>query len=148
MNSVLTREDILGLQDITTKEITIPETIPVWAGKKIYIKQLSRGKQDDFLKRQFGSMKVRQEASRNAKQQEMTAPDLYGHDTWLFVNGVCDENGMLLFKLADMDVLNNKSGEAIGYIAKQILEFSNMTEDVNDLETMENDIKNSLEMAT
>jgi len=140
MNNVLTREDILGLQDITVKEITVPGNIPVWGGKKLYIKQLTRGKQDEFLKRQFGSMKV--QSSRKAKEQQMEAPDLYGHDTWLFVNGVCDEQGTLLFKLSDMDTLNNKSGEAIGHIAKEILEFSKMTSDIEQLDELENDIKN------
>jgi len=141
-NEFLTRDAILDLNDIIVKEITVLETIPVWGGRKLHIKQLTRGLQDEYMKRQFGSMKMKGKATGKSEQQEMSAPDLYGHDAFLVVNSACDAEGVLLFKKSDIDVLNNKSGEAIGWLAVQVLEFSNMREDTNALETTENDIKN------
>jgi hypothetical protein len=54
----LTREDFLGMDDLTTKEIVIPESIPVWGGKTVFIRQLSRGEQDAYMKRQFADARV------------------------------------------------------------------------------------------
>ena len=145
MNTFLTRNDILELKDITTKELRVPDTIPVWGGKGLYIKQLTRGMQDTYLKRQFGSLKMKQEIAkknRNVQAQEMSAPDIYGHDAWLCVHAICDMDGQLLFNEQDIQKLNEKSGEAIGWIAKEILEFSKMTEDVDALQQTETDVKN------
>jgi len=127
MSTYLTRDEILSIVDLTTKEITVPDTIPVWGGKKLYIKQLSRGQQDEYLKRQFGATKLKQD--RKAKNQEISAVNIYGHDAWLVVKGACDAEGKPLFKEADTEALNAKSGEAIGWIAAQIVEFSGMAED-------------------
>ena len=124
---MLTREDILSIQDITVKEITVPEKIPAWGGKTLYIKQLTRGQQDAYLKRQFGDTKMRQD--RRATNQEISSINIYGHDAWLCVRGICDENGKPLFTDKDMQALENKSGEAIGWIATQIVEFSGMGAD-------------------
>jgi hypothetical protein len=127
----LTREDILALNDIDIKELTIPENIPGWGGKKVHIKQLTRGKQDEYLRRQFGTAKMRNEKK---KSSEIASMSLFGHDAWLCVQGVCDENGSLIFKAGDESGLAAKNGEAIGWIAKQILEFSGMAEDKEILE--------------
>ena len=145
MSDFLTRDAILGIKDIDVKDITIPDHIAGWGGKKIYIRQLSRGKQDTYLKRQFGSLRMKQESNKRARKitnQELVAPDIYGHDAWLCVHSICDDMGVLLFTEKDMDVLNEKSGEAIGWIAQQILEYSGMTEDVDALTKAETDIKN------
>ena len=142
-NNFLTRDMILGLQDITTKEITLPSSIPVWGNQKLYIRQLTRGEQDEYLKRQFGSMRAEQQGTgKKGSKQVMSAPDLYGHDAWVFVHSVCDEGGTLLFGLKDIDLLNRKSGEAIGYVAKEVLKFSRMDKDVEELDEVEADIKN------
>jgi hypothetical protein len=121
---MLTRDDILALDDITIKEITIPVSIPVWGGKTLMIKQLTRGQQDAYLVRQFGSTKMRQD--RKAANQEISSINIYGHDAWLCVRGICDEHGKPLFTDKDMQALESKSGEAIGWIATQIVEFSGM----------------------
>lgn len=123
----LSRNDILGFDDITVKAIIVPDSIPVWGGKTLYIRQLSRGVQDLFLKRQYGETKMKQDMK--AKQQEVSSVNLYGHDAFLCVRSICDPSGALLFKPVDEAALNEKSGEAIGWIAKEILIFSNMAED-------------------
>jgi hypothetical protein len=124
---MLTREEILALDDINIKEITVPNHIPKWGGQSLYIKQLSRGQQDNYLKRQFGDTRLRQNAT--ADNQEISAVNIYGHDAWLCVKGICDETGKPFFQEKDIDKLNEKNGEAIGWIANQIVEFSGMRED-------------------
>ena len=124
---MLTREDILALDDISVKEITVPESIPTWGGKTLFIKQLTRGQQDAYLVRQFGSTKMRQD--RKAANQEISSINIYGHDAWLCVRGICDEHGKTMFTDKDIPALENKSGEAIGWIASRIVAFSGMGED-------------------
>jgi len=123
----LTRDDFLAVDDITIKEITIPKNIPSWGGKAVFIKQLTRGQQDAYLKRQFGETRMKQDP--RAKQQEISAINIYGHDAWLCVKGCCDETGKPLFAERDIESLNGKSGEAIGWIAAQIVLFSGMATD-------------------
>jgi hypothetical protein len=152
MSEFLTREDIIGLVDIDVKEITIPDTVhaKAWQGKKLFIKQLTRGQQDQYLKRQFGDTRMKQDA--RAQQQEISAVNIYGHDAWICVRGiVTDESGTkLMFTDSDLAKLNEKSGSAIGWIASEIIEFSDMKQDVavarGDItpeQALENDIKNS-----
>jgi hypothetical protein len=123
----LTRDEFLAIDDITIKEITIPATIPAWGGKSLFIKQLTRGQQDAYLKRQWGDTRMKQDA--RAKEQNISGMNIYGHDAWLCVRGCCDKDGSPLFADKDIDAMNGKSGEAIGWIAAQIVEFSGMTTD-------------------
>jgi len=123
----LTRDAFLALDDLTIKEIELPANIPAWGGQKIHIKQLTRGQQDSYLKRRFGETRLKQDSK--AKQQEISAMNIYGHDAWLCVKSCCDETGKPLFTDKDIDALNGKSGEAIGWIALQIIAFSGMKDD-------------------
>lgn len=120
----LTRDEILGMVDISTKEITIPESIPVWGGKKVYIKQLSRGDQDTYLKRQFGSNKL-----KSGEEVEMSMAGIYGHDAWICTRGICDETGKRIFQESDAEKLDEKSGEFVAWVAIEILKFSGMRSD-------------------
>jgi hypothetical protein len=123
----LTREEILALDDLTIKEITVPDNIPTWGGKTLFIKQLSRGLQDGYLKRVRGQAIFK--SDKRKSNQEVTGMTVDGHDAWLVVKGACDSEGRPLFKEADTEALNAKSGEAIGWVAAQIIEFSGMKED-------------------
>jgi len=118
---MLTASQILSAQDIATKEVDVPE----WGGS-ILIKQLTRGQQDEYLKRQFGS-RMKQDAK--ARTQELDLSNMYGHDAYLLVCSVCDESGKSLFTASQIDALKQKNGEIIGRIAKEILQFSGMVED-------------------
>jgi hypothetical protein len=142
-SSFLTRDEIFGLEDITTKELTIPSNIPAWGGRSLLIRQLTRGQQDEYLRRQFGSMKMRQDT--RAKQQELSSANIYGHDAWLFARGVVNHDGKPMFTDADIAKLNEKSGEAIGWVAGQIVEFSGMRQEVDEakaIEQAETEVKN------
>ena len=137
----LNKNDILQMQDIETKEIAIPEDIPAYGGETVYIRQLSRGEQDAYLKRQFGDARMKQNAK--AKEQEMSSFSLYGHDAWLFAHGVCDEDGKRIFKNNDVDAIKEKSGEFVGWIASEILKHSRMVDDAKTAEELgESEVKN------
>lgn len=136
-NELLTPESFFALDDITVKKIVVPDTIPTWGGKSMYIKQLSRGTQDAYLQRQYGATRLKQDAK--AKNQEISAVNLYGHDAWICVRSICNEEGKLIFVESQIAKLNEKSGEAIGWIAKEIVKFSGMAGDV----PVEEEVKNS-----
>ena len=120
----LTREEILSMNDINVKEITVPKNIPTWGGHKLFIKQLTRGDQDTYLKRQFGSGKLKSGAP------EIDMEGLYGNDSWLCSRGICDEKGIVIFGRDDIQELDKHSGEFIGWAASQILDYSGMLKDV------------------
>ena len=128
---MLSREQILNKIDIEIKEIPVPE----WGGN-IFIRQLSRGEQDTYLKRQYGETRLKQDSK--AKNQEITAVNIYGHDAYLCVCGICNEDGTPLFKQTDIEELKKKNGAVIGHIAVEIVKFSGMAGDV----PIEDEVKN------
>lgn len=138
----LTLTQIMAANDIAVKEIEVPE----WDGT-IYIRQLTRAQQDDYLKRQMGT---RMKQDMKAKSQEIDLSNFYGHDSFLVVSGACDESGKPLFSAKDIEALKNKNGAVIGRIAKEILIFSEMVEDdkvargvTSEDDAMADEIKNS-----
>jgi len=126
----LTKDDILGLVDIKTKEIEVP----VW-NKTVFICQLTRGQQDEYMKRQFGKFAMKQQGKTQNMETDIS---VFGHDAWICAQGICDENGKRLFSDADIKRLEEKNGEAIGYIAKEIVIFSGMRTDVEEFESIKN----------
>jgi hypothetical protein len=137
----LTRDEILAMVDLSTKKVTVPASIPVWAGKEIYIKELSRGDQDIYLKRQFANAMLKRSNDSSESNMEMT--DLYGHDAWICSKGACDADGKPLFSDSDIDELNKKSGQFVGWLAVQILSISGMRADVKAINKASQEIKNS-----
>ena len=74
-----------------------------------------------------------------ARNQEIsTEISIYGHDAFLCARGICDDKGKRIFADKDMPILNSKSGEAIGFIAKEIVAFSGMDSDLEELEELKN----------
>lgn len=128
---MLSREAILNKVDIEIKEIPVPE----WGGS-IFIRQLSRGEQDTYLKRQYGETRLKQDSK--AKNQEISAVNIYGHDAYLCVCGICNEDGTPLFKQTDIEDLKKKNGAVIGRIAVEIVKFSGMAGDI----PIEDEVKN------
>jgi hypothetical protein len=138
----LNRESILSLVDINIKEITVPDHIPGWGGQSLYIKQLTRGQQDAYYKRRFGEMTMIQ--SGKDENRKIAIPSSYGHDAWVCTQGICDEDGKSCFTEKDIESLNGKSGDAIGWISIQILTFSGMHKDIKDIEKQEESIEKEL----
>jgi hypothetical protein len=125
----LSKEQILQISDIKTKEIEVP----VW-NDTVYIRQLTRGQQDEYMQRRF-KLAVKQ----RGREQEIGGDiDIFGHDAWLVAQGVCNENGERLFTDKDAKELEKKNGEAIGTIASEILKFSGMDKDVEELDELKN----------
>lgn len=129
---MLSREQILNKVDIEIKEIPVPE----WGGN-IFIRQLSRGEQDTYLKRQYGDTRLKQDSK--ARNQEISAVNIYGHDAYLCVCGICNEDGTPVFKQTDVEDLKKKNGMVIGRIAVEIVKFSGMAGDI----PVEDEVKNS-----
>ena len=129
--SGLTREQIFDLEDIQTKKIHVP----IWE-RDVFIRQLTRGQQDEYLKRQFGNPKLKQErGSRN--QQEVSGVNIYGHDAFLCTLGIVDEKGDRIFTEKDIPALKTKNGEAVGFIAREIVIFSSLEEETEEIEELE-----------
>jgi hypothetical protein len=126
----LTRQQILEMKDIKVKKIRVSE----WQDE-IFIRQLTRGQQDEYLIRQYGETKLRQDLK--AKEQEVSAVNIYGHDTFLFICGVCDKEGIRLFDHKDAKEIEDKNGEAIGFVAKEIVAFSGMGAEVAEIEELD-----------
>jgi hypothetical protein len=87
-----------------------------------------------------------------ANNQEISAVNIYGHDAWICVRGiVADETGTkMMFTDADLPKLNEKNGAPIGWIAQQIVIFSEMEVDakvargeITPEKALEDDLKNS-----
>lgn len=129
----LTREDILGKVDISIKEMPVPE----WGGS-VFIRQLTRGEQDTYLKRQYGDTRLKQSGKKGGDSQEISAINIYGHDAFLVACAACDEAGLPLFKQSDVEKLKEKNGFVIGRIATEIVKFSGMAEDVKAVEEIKN----------
>lgn len=127
----LSREQIINASDIKTREVDVPE----WGGS-VFIRQLSRSEQDEYLKRQYGETRLKQDSK--AKQQEISAVNIYGHDAFLCAMAICDEEGKPLFKREDIEALKKKNGAVIGRLATEIVRFSMMAGDV----TAEEEAKN------
>ena len=126
----LTKSDILSIVDIEVKEIEVP----VW-NDTVFIKQLTRGQQDEYMRRRFGSPKM----SQKGKRQEMVSDiEIFGHDAWIASQGLCDGSVKTLFTEKDVEQLAKKNGEAIGFIAAEIISFSGMAEDVEVLDEVKN----------
>ena len=142
----LTRDEFLAIDDITIKEITVPENIPIWGGKSLFIKQLNRGQQTAYQKRISGTALLHQ----NGKKQDVSGLALYGHEAWLCIQACCNEDGTPMFSMKDEEALNRKSGEALGWISVEIIKFSGMAQDakvasgeITPEEALAEEIKNS-----
>jgi len=127
----LNREQILNTVDIAIKEIDVPE----WNGS-IYIRQLTRGEQDAYLKRQYGNTQLKQDA--RARNQEIKGFNIYGHDAFICSLGICDEQGKSIFSQKDIVELDTKNGVVVGRIAKLIIEYSGMAGDIEALDELKN----------
>lgn len=137
----LSKNDILQMQDIEIKEITIPDTIPHYGGETVHLRQLSRGEQDTYLKRQYGDARMKQ--NKASAEQEISAFNIYGHDSWLFIRGVCDKDGARLFKNSEVDAITAKNGEFVGHVAGEILKHSRMVDDAETAKDLgESELKN------
>jgi hypothetical protein len=137
----LNRSDILSVVDILVKEVDVPE----WGGT-VFIRQLTRGEQDTYLKRQYGATRLTQHTKNDV--QEISAVDVYGHDAFICSRGICDDAGKLLFKEGDVEALKSKNGAVIGRLSSEIVKFSGMAGDIQAAEDLKNSLPTPIDSST
>lgn len=123
---MLSRQEILNRKDIEFKEVDVPE----WEGT-VRIRQMTRGEQDAYLKRQMGDARMRTEKKQSVG--EIAAASMFGHDAFVVACGLVDENGANLFSASnpkDLQILCDKNGAVIGRLATEIVKFSGMANDL------------------
>lgn len=116
----LTKEQMLAVNDSKIKKIYVKE----WGGD-IYIKQMSGKEQDELEKQMSESDKTKSFTNRRARYLA------------LFIT---DKDGKRFFDInnkQEMDLLSEKSGKVLNYIAEEITKLNGVTE-----EELENIAKN------
>ena len=118
MDTFMSREDILGFDDLTREELTIPE----WGNGKVYIRCLTGAERDRF------------EAEMLADPEEDHRKRFYNLRARLVVLAVCDPQGMPLFMLNDVERLSTKSAKVLDRLFSVAQRLSGRTkEDVDTL---------------
>jgi hypothetical protein len=100
---MLTRDQILGLDDLPREEVAVPE----WGGS-VYVRALTGGE--------------RHELSKLLGQGDVTSAAIVA----LFA---VDAQGSRLFTEADVEALEAKNGAALDRIVAAALRFNTLTED-------------------
>lgn len=113
----LTRDAILGANDIRIEKLAVPE----WGGE-VYVKGMTGSERDRF---ELSIMQIRGK-SQTINMQNVRAK--------LASVTVCDEKGNLLFAQADIEVLGGKSASALQRVFNLARHLSGLTdEDVKEL---------------
>lgn len=101
---VLSKDDILGLNDIDVKKVDI--NIDNWTS--VYIKKFSGAEREKFAR------------IWEAKENVIS---------WVVCLTLCDEKGDRLFEDTDVELLAKKSGRAIEAVFLAALEFNGLQDD-------------------
>ncbi len=97
MSNILSKEELLGMDDLKIVELEIPE----WGNKVVRIKPFS-GKQRD----EFDSALVEQRTGENTI-------DMRGLKSRLVALSLVDEEGVLMFKEDEVELVAGKSASVI-----------------------------------
>lgn len=115
--SLLTRDQILAVDDITTEDVDVPE----WGGT-VRVKGMSGAERDKF---EAGSLKGK------GKNRDVNLANLRAR---LVAASCVDEHGQLLFKPYDIEILGRKSAAALGRVYDVAQRLAGLTdEDVEEL---------------
>jgi len=121
VNEFLTKEEIEQIEDIETKEITIPE----WNNKKVRVRGMSgteRDMYDNIL------------ANHTKGEAPNQTLDMEGIRAEVVSLCLVDELGVRLFTTpSDVNILSAKSGAAISRIYDVACELSGLTREAQDL---------------
>jgi len=114
---MLSREDILGADDLERELVYVPE----WQGE-VFVRCLTGAERDRF------------EADMLSDPEEDSRKRFYNLRARLVVLSVCDDKGMPLFMLNDVDSLSRKSAKVLDRLFTVAQRLSGMTkEDVDTL---------------
>ena len=113
---VLTKETILGADDLSRKRVEVPE----WGGD-VYVRTMSGVERDAF---------ENDATARRAAERY----DTDGLMALLVVQTVCDEDGKSLFTKDDIPALNTKSCKVIGRLFTIALKMNDLRQkDIEEL---------------
>jgi hypothetical protein len=110
MSSCLSKQAILGANDLERKEINVPE----WGGR-VYVRTMSGSERDSF-----------EERTLSQPYKDLRAR--------LAVATVCDRDGVLLFGDDDVSALTKKSSKALDRVFAVATRLSGLSrDDIEDL---------------
>jgi len=110
---ILTKDALLAIDDIYMEEVSFPDGIPGWTGKKALLRVIP-GRQRD----QFENWCVQQ---RHGKKF-----DSRGVKVRLVAMALVNPDGSQMFKETEVDALNAKSGAAISFLFKEAQRINGM----------------------
>lgn len=124
---MLSREEILGLDDLVREPVVIPE----WKNETLFVRVMSGTERDLFE----AEMLRDPEADPATRMQNLRAR--------LAVLTVCDAEGKSLFFLSDVEALGKKSSRALDRIFEVARRLNALTpEEVDTLAKNSNDVPN------
>ncbi len=126
----LTREQILGADDLPVEDVDVPE----WGGI-VRVKTLTGQERDAFEESVITMKKVK----RGKRVRTETTPNLKNMRAKLVAHSCVDTKGKLIFSEADVQALGEKSSAALDRVYEASSRLSKITDE--DLEELE---KNSL----
>lgn len=115
--SAKTKDEILGFNDVTIKEVDVPE----W-NTKVHVRSLSGERRNAYEM----SLIRRQKTPQGGID---ILPDTANRNARLAVLGICDDAGDLLFRPEDAPSLGQKNAGALQRICDAIEKISGMADD-------------------
>lgn len=125
MSKILSKDDILNVNDIYIEEVLVPE----WGGS-VYVKTLS-GEERDIVEASI------LEFSANGQPKKMKTEKMRAT---LAVVGICDEKGNHVFDQKDIPALAKKSSAALDRVVAAIQKLAGMSP--ADVESLLGELKN------
>lgn len=123
---LLTREEILGANDLPTEDVDVPE----WGGT-VRIKTLTGQERDAFE----ASVIIMKQIKDGRRTRTETQPDLKNLRAKLVAQSIVGPDGQLLFTDADVLALGQKSAAALDRVYEASSRLSRITDaDLEDLE--------------
>jgi len=110
---VLTKDELLAIDDIHMEEVTFPDGIPGWTGKKALLRVIPGRERD-----QFENWCVQR---KNGKKF-----DSRGVKTRLVARALVNPDGTQMFKDSELEALNAKSGAAISFLFQEAQKINGM----------------------
>lgn len=119
MSDYLTREEILGMQDIPSETVLVPE----WGGKKVLVRGLTGTQRDEFEELSLVRRGKRREVNLRNMRSRLVAASV-----------VDPVSGKKIFREEDVPALGDKSAAALQRVFNVAMRLSGISdEDVEEL---------------
>ena len=110
---VMTREEILDIQDMEIKRVQVQ----AWGNRFVCLKPFSARSRDQWEAEIY-----------TAKKEHGDAAAMNDFRAKLLARSICNEEGVLLFSSADIELLTLKNAKAMDYLYDVCRELNGMTE--------------------